>query len=166
MDKVIEILYKNSGNAPTFEKIETWLKPFDIEKGEIQDCLLYLYKEGYIYCETEGNRFAEYKDTPKANYLLNFKGKRLYEDENNYSGMVRNQKFDRRSQKWVMFLTFFLSAVVGVYAVLDYYSSPNYKSEFEKLQKLAEEIHLEQTKLQKTELESSQKYKTTTEATK
>ena len=47
LDDVLECLFKISGDNPDFAKIENWLKENNrqIERGEIQDCLLYLYNE-------------------------------------------------------------------------------------------------------------------------
>ncbi|HTC00066.1 MAG TPA: hypothetical protein VK705_05240 [Ferruginibacter sp.] len=55
--------------------IQEALKETEIEKGEIQDCLLHLYRVGQIYCEFGGDRNHPYIDHENAHYLINFKGK-------------------------------------------------------------------------------------------
>ena len=76
IDTILNCLYTHSGENPDFAKIQKWLsdKP-EIEKGDIEDCLLHLHRNKYIYCEFMGNRDYIYIDSPQAHYLISFEGK-------------------------------------------------------------------------------------------
>lgn len=87
IDVVFKTLYEKSGNNPTFRLLEEWLyqKCGDsIDKGEIQDILLYLYRKGYIYCEYRGNRDHSYIDDIDAHYLISSEGKMHLEETGGY----------------------------------------------------------------------------------
>lgn len=89
IDAVLEWLYINSGTNPTFQDISKGLADKKIDLGEIQDCLLHLYRDKYIYCEFLGNRDSEFVDDRGAHYLVSFKGKYFWETEKGYAEQVR-----------------------------------------------------------------------------
>jgi len=97
LDAVLECLFKISGNNPDFVKIEKWLteNKKGVHTGEIQDCLLYLYNEKYIYCEYMGDRTAGYIDSPYAHYLINVNGKYLYETIGGFEKKIENENSEK-----------------------------------------------------------------------
>jgi len=97
LDAVLECLYKISGDNPDFNKIEIWLTENKkvVHTGEIQDCLLYLHNERYIYCEYMGDRTAGYIDSPNAHYLINVNGKYLYETIGGFVKKTENENDEK-----------------------------------------------------------------------
>lgn len=79
IDAVLFCLYNHSGDNPNHAKIKEWLKDQPIDAGEIEDCLLHLFRLKYIYCEVGGQRAGEYYDIPSAHYLISFEGKLFIE---------------------------------------------------------------------------------------
>lgn len=79
MDAVINALYTHSGENPSFVLLQGWLNDKEIDKGEIQDILLHLYRKRLIYCEYNGNRDCPYTDSRDAHYLISCKGKLFWE---------------------------------------------------------------------------------------
>lgn len=75
IDAVLDCLYLHSAEDPNFAKIQNWLKDKEIDKGEIEDCLLHIYRRKHIYCEVHGQRNSDFYDLPDAHYLISFEGK-------------------------------------------------------------------------------------------
>ena len=94
LDWVLEALFRTSGNNPNYNIIENWLKENkkEIHRGEIQDCLLYLHQERYIYCEVDGVRTANFSDWKDARYLINVRGKYLFET---MGGFVKKERWEK-----------------------------------------------------------------------
>lgn len=84
MDTILKTLYCKSGEAPTMEKLEGWLpkKETGIDKGEIEDITLHLYREKYMYCCVDRNRNADYKD--EGMFLISCAGKLFWENEGGF----------------------------------------------------------------------------------
>ena len=85
MDTVLLCLDKLSDSNPTFSDLEKWLNanyPKQIDKGEIQDITLYLWREHMMYFDKgDGWRLSEYDDRIKeGKYLISCKGKLLREN--------------------------------------------------------------------------------------
>jgi hypothetical protein len=89
IDLVLGWLYINSGTNPTFQDISKALKDKGIDLGEIQDCLLHLYRKKLIYCEFLGNRDSQYTDDQGAHYLISFKGKLFWETTGGFKERAR-----------------------------------------------------------------------------
>jgi len=99
MDAVINSLYVNSGFNPDFGIIQGDLNkkyPDVISKGEIEDILLYLYREQYIYCEYLGNRDAPYIDNINAHYLISCKGKLFLEETEGFVKQKANEDLKKQ----------------------------------------------------------------------
>ena len=79
MDTVLFCLDKLSGDNPRFSDLEKWLNENylgQVDKGEIQDITLYLWREQMMYFEVNGLRTSDYDDRlPDGRYLISCKGK-------------------------------------------------------------------------------------------
>jgi hypothetical protein len=126
MDAVLECLFALKANNPKFEDFQSWLKANypEVDKGEIQDITLYLWKEQIIYFESNGNRLAEYNDLDaNGHYLINCKGKLLYEGE---GGFNKKQKRKTRAaslqfwQTWAIAVGTVLGGLYGLSQLLNY----------------------------------------------
>jgi hypothetical protein len=122
IDAVIDCLYQRSGDNPTFSLIEERLKSKGVEKGEIRDILLYLYRREFIYCEVEGDRDHAYSDLGEAHYLINAKGK-LFKEANGFAGESRSETRKERQEKlqiqfnrWVTIATV-ITMLLGIWQV-------------------------------------------------
>ena len=89
IDLVFDKLFVESGHNPDMDKLEGWLAKKDIDKGEIQDITLYLYQEGYIYCELNGDRTSNYNDN--ARFLVNTRGKIFKETEKTFKDFFQRE---------------------------------------------------------------------------
>lgn len=94
MDTVLGCLYDNSGKNPTFVLIMSLLADKQIDKGEVEDILLYLYRKGFIYCEKDGNRDYGYVDHPDAHYLISCEGKLFWEGAGGFVKKDRKEKLE------------------------------------------------------------------------
>lgn len=92
MDAVLYSLHEFSGENPNFNAIRATLPKKDISDGEILDIFLYLWREGLIYCEVEGNRNHTYIDLPDSRFLMSCKGKLFVIEYTNFSGKDRIEK--------------------------------------------------------------------------
>jgi hypothetical protein len=92
IDAVLGCLYEHSGENPDIDLILKWLQDSEIDLGEIQDCLLHLHKEGYIYCELLRDRNHSYTDVPGAHYLISFKGKFFWETVGGYQEQHKKEQ--------------------------------------------------------------------------
>lgn len=105
MDAVLLCLDKLSGDNPTFDKLEKWLNehyPKQIDKGEIQDITLYLWREQMMYFDDGGGwRLSTYDDRkPEGKYLLSCKGKMLRENPGGFvQQKIRNDAENSRVEK-------------------------------------------------------------------
>jgi hypothetical protein len=125
MDAVLLCLDKLSGNNPGFSDLEKWLAekyPTQIDKGEIQDITLFLWREGMMYFETGGDRTAHYNDRdPNGRYLISTKGKLLRENPggfvqqkiNDDAENSRVEKLETSQQKLMERLNFLTGWVAG-----------------------------------------------------
>jgi len=99
MDIILKCLYDISGDNPTFDKILNKIKDRKIEKGELEDCLLHFYKEGFIYCELNKDRNHEYIDSPDAHYLVSCKAKLFLETnvsfEKEFESLIQEKKWEK-----------------------------------------------------------------------
>src|SRR5207249_7424239 len=91
MDSVLQCMYDHSGENPTMEMYETWLKHKLIHKGEIQDILLYLHKEQMIYCDRGGDRTHAYVEGSDVKYLISCKGKLFLESVGGFDKQNQNR---------------------------------------------------------------------------
>src|SRR5580692_1693238 len=96
MDTVLFCLNAHSGENPNHTKLEHWLKDKPIDKGEIEDCLLHLYRIKYMYCEVGGQRDGNYYDIPDAHYLISFEGKVYIEQ---YGGFVNARRIRESAER-------------------------------------------------------------------
>ena len=113
MDLVLQCLYDHSGENPRFTDLQEWLKNKDIEKGEIQDITLYLYREQMMYLEFGGDRTQKYFENIDSRYLISCKGKLFWEgiggfDKQNQNRLKelkevndRNQRMERNEESLV-----------------------------------------------------------------
>lgn len=60
MDAVLKGLFALKANNPKFEDLQSWLKANypEVDKGEIEDITLYLWREQMMYFETGGKRLS------------------------------------------------------------------------------------------------------------
>lgn len=123
IDAVLETLYIHSGENPTFPLLQEWLAPSGIEKGEIEDCLLHLYKEGLIYCEFAGDRTAYYTELGGAHYLISFKGKFFWETIGGYKRQheisVNDERIKNNREKYLSRGTVWLACLTGFLLLVD-----------------------------------------------
>lgn len=97
MDAVIKTLYEISGNNPDFTLIMQSLQGRQIDKGEVQDILLYLYRKGFIYCEYGGNRDSQYTDLVNAHYLISCEGKLFWETSGGFVKKEQREKLEAKN---------------------------------------------------------------------
>lgn len=127
MDAVLHCLNELKGDNPNLDDIIKWLKinyPV-IETGEIQDITLYLWKEEFMYFETNGNRLAVYNDNDKSgHFLITCKGKLFIEGE---GGFYKREKKKSQTaslqfwQTWAIVLGTVFGGLYGVFEIFNYF---------------------------------------------
>jgi len=111
-DTVLDVLYSESGNSPSFDDITGKLGAdgYNIHWGEIMDILFTLDKEGLLYKVT-----LQEDPTNTVRYLLNFAGKMLKEEGGLGKKLVANKKrWHERNPLTFAFLTTLGAAVISV----------------------------------------------------
>lgn len=96
MDLVLTTLYKESGHNSSLNDIVGYLDKKDIHKGEIEDILLYLWREGLIYCEYLGNRNHTYFDSIDSHFLISCKGKLFLEEHIGFKEKKKTEDFKNK----------------------------------------------------------------------
>ena len=123
MDAVLKCLFALKANNPKFEDLQSWLKANypEVDKGEIEDITLYLWREQMMYFETNGKRLSEYNDLdPNGRYLISCKGKLLYEGEGGFG--KREQRKIRAAtlqfwQTWAIAVGTVAAGIYGIYEI-------------------------------------------------
>lgn len=89
-DAVLDVLFSESGKAPTFQDIEKKLKENakKIDGGEVWDILNTMMRDGYLY-------FVPHEEKNAEVYLISFNGKYLKET----GGLVNKIEREKTKQK-------------------------------------------------------------------
>jgi len=126
MDAVLECLFALKANNPNFEDLQSWLKANypEVDKGEIEDITLYLWREQMMYFETGGKRLAEYNDLDQnGRYLISCKGKLLYDGDGGF-GKIQKRKIKAATlqswQTWAIAVGTVLGGLYGLIELLKY----------------------------------------------
>lgn len=123
MDAVLECLFALKANNPTFEDLQSWLKAKypEVDKGEIEDITLYLWREQMMYFETNGKRLSEYNDLDvKGRYLISCKGKLLYEGEGGFCKSEKRKIRAAKLQSWQTWAIAVGTILGGLYGLLEF----------------------------------------------
>src|SRR4051812_5865590 len=89
-DAVLDVLYSESGKAPTFQDIETKLieNGKKVHGGEVWDILNTMMRDGYLY-------FVQHEVKNQEVYLISFNGKLLKETE----GLEKKLEREKMNEK-------------------------------------------------------------------
>lgn len=124
MDAVLKGLFALKANNPKFEDLQSWLKANypDVDKGEIEDITLYLWREQMMYFETGGKRLSEYNDLdPNGRYLISCKGKLLYEGEGGFGKREQRKIRAATLQFWQTWAIAIGTVAAGIYGLFEIY---------------------------------------------
>lgn len=122
MDAVLNCLFALKSNNPKFEDIQSWLKANypEVDKGEIEDITLYLWKEQMMYFETNGKRLSEYDDlNSNGRYLISCKGKMLYEGEGGFRKREQRKIRAATLQFWQTWAIAIGTVLAGAYGLVE-----------------------------------------------
>lgn len=119
MDTVLQCMYDHSGENPTMAMYEAWLKDVPIDKGEIQDILLYLWREQMIYCEYEGNRNSLWIEGYNVHYLIGCKGKLFLEGVGGFESQNRRDTRRANLQSWQTWAIAGGTVLAGLYGLIE-----------------------------------------------
>ncbi|MBL7720782.1 MAG: hypothetical protein JNK98_02185 [Chitinophagaceae bacterium] len=124
MDAVLKGLFALKANNPKFEDLQSWLKANypEVDKGEIEDITLYLWREQMMYFETGGKRLSEYNDLdPNGRYLISCKGKLLYEGEGGFGKREQRKIRAATLQFWQTWAIAIGTVAAGIYGLFEIY---------------------------------------------
>lgn len=124
MDAVLNGLFALKANNPKFEDLQSWLKANypEVDKGEIEDITLYLWREQMMYFETGGKRLSEYNDLdPNGRYLISCKGKLLYEGEGGFGKREQRKIRAATPQFWQTWAIAIGTVAAGIYGLFEIY---------------------------------------------
>ena len=122
MDAVLKCLFALKANNPKFEDLQSWLKANypEVDKGEIEDITLYLWREQMMYFETNGKRLSEYNDLdPKGRYLISCKGKLLYDGEGGFEKREQRKIRAATLQFWQTWAIAIGTVAAGIYGIFE-----------------------------------------------
>ena len=122
MDAVLECLYALQADNPVFEDLEKWLSPRypKVEKGQIQDVTLYLWREQMMYFERGGLRTADYDDRdPKARYLIACKGKLFWDSIGGFVAQDKQNSKKAAHQSWQTWAIVVGTVLAGLYGLVE-----------------------------------------------
>ncbi len=122
MDAVLKCLFALKANNPKFEDLQSWLKANypEVDKGEIEDITLYLWREQMMYFETNGKRLSEYNDLdPNGRYLISCKGKLLYEGEGGFGKREQRKIRAANLQFWQTWAIAIGTVLAGAYGLVE-----------------------------------------------
>lgn len=124
MDAVLKGLFALKANNPKFEDLQSWLKANypEVDKGEIEDITLYLWREQMMYFEIGGKRLSEYNDLdPNGRYLISCKGKLLYEGEGGFGKREQRKIREATLQFWQTWAIAIGTVAAGIYGLFEIY---------------------------------------------
>jgi hypothetical protein len=140
MDAVLKCAYDKSGKNPTMKMYIDWIKErhgSEIDKGEVEDIILYLHREAMIYCDVGGDRNHAYKEGEDIKYPISCKGKLFWEGVGGFHKQEINRvaqntqaetlkQFQKVNANRMTYLTIAISVgtiVAGVYYFLGVYDT-------------------------------------------
>ena len=117
MDTVLLCMYGHSDQNPTFVMYQDWLKDQPIDKGELEDILLYLHREHMIYCERGGDRTHPWVEGADVKYLISCKGKLFWEGVGGFSEKDKRDSKAATLQSWQTWAIVAGTVLAGLYAL-------------------------------------------------